>query len=722
MVNINCEEGDAWQNEKKGVCQMSQKIGKSTYICSGSLINNTAEDLKPYILSAYHCSEAEGVEASASDYAQWTFNFHYEQRKCSVALPAIKKTITGCTHVASSPIHGGSDGLLLLLNQNIPEEYNVYYNGWDRSNTPSLSGVGIHHPNGDYKKISTFTKPASTATWADKDGNIGKKEAHWLVRFEETTNGHAVTEGGSSGSPLFNQNKLIVGSLSGGNSSCENPAGNSQYGKLYYHWDKQGTTGSERMDIYLDPLKTGATTLSGRYHEGRKASPSELNIKYHNQKVELSWKAAETTPSKYLIYINNQTLGETENLTFTADAPSFGTQMYSVSALYDDGKESNTISEFINIIDYKAPTDLTGSYISGTEITLNWKAPIYEQNISWSDLEYYSNVGMKEGTPFYFGQYWSPEELSPIHKKKLTAVEFYPAENATYSIYILYGENVYTQKIEKNQLSINTLSRIKLDKPIVIDSTQDLIVSIYAESYNTENYPAFIDAGPAKNGKGNILSEDGMQWGTLASSNMDYNFCVSAVITSEEGELSTAQSAGYRNIELSSKKISQPIVAQNLKISSSEPTVSLQSGAPSAFIEITGYNVYRDGVKINTTPVLSTNYKDKGLNNGTYTYQVTALYGEEESAKSNSTGEVAVGTESINKESIGLSPIPFNEYIRLSGFKQVSQVEILTSDGKRIKRIDRPENIIYTDHLASGIYIFRLHTENGIKTIRAIKQ
>ena len=54
MVNINCEEGEAWQTEKNGVCQMTLPIGNYIYICSGALVNNTAEDLKPYILSALH--------------------------------------------------------------------------------------------------------------------------------------------------------------------------------------------------------------------------------------------------------------------------------------------------------------------------------------------------------------------------------------------------------------------------------------------------------------------------------------------------------------------------------------------------------------------------------------------------------------------------------------------------------------------------------------------
>ena len=47
-----------------------------------------------------------------------------------------------------------------------------------------------------------------------------------------TSNGHGVTEGGSSGSPIFNQSKRIVGQLSGGSSTCNSPNYSDLYGKM----------------------------------------------------------------------------------------------------------------------------------------------------------------------------------------------------------------------------------------------------------------------------------------------------------------------------------------------------------------------------------------------------------------------------------------------------------------------------------------------------------
>ena len=49
---------------------------------------------------------------------------------------------------------------------------------------------------------------------------------------------------------------------------------------------------------------------------------------------------------------------------------------------------------------------------------------------------------------------------------------------------------------------------------------------------------------------------------------------------------------------------------------------------------VTGYNIYRNGTKVNAQPVTETTYMDDASQCGEYTYQVTALYGETESKPS----------------------------------------------------------------------------------------
>ncbi|MDH6311886.1 PKD repeat protein [Parabacteroides sp. PFB2-10] len=268
MVDINCEEGDNWQVQKTGVAKSLTPIGTGMYLCTGTLINNTAQDLTPYYLTAFHCFTSGNNVASADDLKMAQYYFDYEYDTCgSIAVRDDVKTLIGSEMLVSIPINGASDGALLKLDEQ--PNWPVYFNGWDRTNTPMTSGVGIHHPGGDVKKISTVTTAATNASWNGSDGSVGAENAHWNVLFAATKNGHSVTEGGSSGSPLFNQNGLVVGTLSGGSSSCSNPYGRNLYGKLYYHWDQA----EEKMVGYLDPEGTGATTLKGTYVEnGRPAA------------------------------------------------------------------------------------------------------------------------------------------------------------------------------------------------------------------------------------------------------------------------------------------------------------------------------------------------------------------------------------------------------------------------------------------------------------------
>ncbi len=262
MVNVNCPEGANWQNQKKGVVATIIPIGTGMFNCSGTIVNNTTEDLTPFFLTASHCFYDGNIKCTK--WNQIIYSFNAEKAGCSnMALSLNLKTIVGAQLLVELPTNGSSDGALLKLNGSIPADYNVYYNGWDRRNAAASSGVGIHHPDGDYKKISTFTTNVTSATYPS-----GATNAHWSVNWTETESGFGVTEGGSSGSPLFNQDRLVTGTLSGGKSSCRNPYNSDLYGKLWYHWDNASIAGTKKMKDYLDPLNSGVETLKGTYTAG----------------------------------------------------------------------------------------------------------------------------------------------------------------------------------------------------------------------------------------------------------------------------------------------------------------------------------------------------------------------------------------------------------------------------------------------------------------------
>lgn len=720
MVNINCEEGEAWQTEKNGICQMTLPIGQSVYLCSGSLVNNTAEDLKPYILSAYHCIDLD-VPVGETNFSRYTFYFHYERVGCENSSNFVSyKTITGCKKMAGIPLSGGSDGLLLLLNQAIPEDYNVYYNGWDRSNTAATSGVGIHHPAGDYMKISTFSKTATTSTWHGTDKTEGAANAHWTVSFDATSNGHSVTEGGSSGSPLFNQDKLIVGTLSGGASSCEKPNDINVYGKLYYHWDQhKNPTNSSRMDIYLDPKHTGKTQLPGRYATPPKAAPTHLELSYKGGEVWLKWQAPDSTGDKveqYNIYRNNTLAGRTSSTSYTDSEPQTGNQTYSVSASYTDGKESAVTTASIYVYELKTPTDVTAS-IDGGNVIVKWKEPIHQQLIYWGNGT--SHLALGFGQPFYFGQRWEKEDLKTLHGNPIRSVFFVPRAGVSYTLNIIQGKRKYKQKL--TNLPFDKLVEIPLNEPFAIDASLELIIALYADTKLSDTYPAIMDEGPAVNGKGNLVSFDGEKWEYLyepsekEDENYDFNFLLAASVSSETMDIPTTQTASDAKMLLA-KSQTRPL------LSKTESGSSPRSSQASAFPVITGYNIYRNGAKIGNMPDKSTTeYVDKQAPMGSSLYQVSALYGDNESKKTDAGKEINVGNEKVNLSEVGITPTSFTDQVELSSHERVDLLEVVTTDGKTVIRRKNPEPVIHTGSLPSGIYFFRIHTEGKIRTVKGIK-
>ncbi len=271
-MNVNCPRGLPWQNQKRAVA----RIIDNGDACTGALVNNVLQDGKPYFLTANHCFN----NATST----WVFSFNWEAPGCnnpSTAIPETQ-TISGSTVKARA---AASDFLLLELNSKPPASYNVFYAGWNAGKTAALNTTIIHHPSGDIKKI-TFDDQAPL-TWGYGIGNPNDT-THWrTVNYEYGT----TTEGGSSGSPLFDHNQRIVGQLHGGPASCTN-IDSDYYGKFSLSWNL-GTTASARLKDWLDPLNTGSIALDGMDPACRKITvklPYRQDLDTVNADFPFLWK------------------------------------------------------------------------------------------------------------------------------------------------------------------------------------------------------------------------------------------------------------------------------------------------------------------------------------------------------------------------------------------------------------------------------------------------
>jgi len=273
-ANVNCSEGNPWKDQIRSVAKYMTVNGTDIGYCTGSLINNTNQDCKNYFLSDQHC----GIGATTAEFGQFVFYFNYEANSCT--SPANdngldQETVVGCSKIASSGTStslppDGSDFLLMELNA-IPASYNVYYAGWNRDDMPS-NGVIIQHPEGDLKKIAFWSTAAISFT----------TQSHLEALCIPSTNGEGLVEAKSSGSPIFDGNKRIIGNVTAGSTGCVSslPTGDALIigGRFKNHWDQNGTASTLQLKPWLDPNNSGVMNLNGK----QQCAPVSVNENYLN--------------------------------------------------------------------------------------------------------------------------------------------------------------------------------------------------------------------------------------------------------------------------------------------------------------------------------------------------------------------------------------------------------------------------------------------------------
>jgi hypothetical protein len=294
--------GDPWNGPRRAVGAYTRG---GTDTCTGSLVNNTANDRRMLFATATHC----GITTNAIAQSVVVY-WNYESPTCRTpgsaasgqALPKPTDPVNitnGFAFIAAtpSPFGGGaagprSDFTLIELDPADPTpQPNLHWAGWDRrlgstneppgsttATWPCAPGTGpfltqglcasIHHPGVDEKRITFVSTPLTV-------GNIsGGVNVHWRANWISTPALPAipgpppypvsVTEPGSSGSPLYNADRRLVGVLSGGPSACGNGSYWDFYGALHHAWNGvDGATSSQRMRDHLDPAGTNALFIDG---------------------------------------------------------------------------------------------------------------------------------------------------------------------------------------------------------------------------------------------------------------------------------------------------------------------------------------------------------------------------------------------------------------------------------------------------------------------------
>jgi hypothetical protein len=192
------------------------------HVCTGTLLNNVAQDETPYFLTANHCVNSQAVAQTVEAY------WFYQTTSCnSGVLRSWVHSPPGAHLLATQ---GSNDFCLLRLQNNAPG--GAYFSGWTSAAQPTGTGVfGLHHPDG-------YIPPTVNSYLRRSTGSITNTNFNCLG----LVNGYDVgwtagtSEPGSSGSGLWNWSHYLVGVLSCGPlpPTCNNPgAGYSKFANFY---------------------------------------------------------------------------------------------------------------------------------------------------------------------------------------------------------------------------------------------------------------------------------------------------------------------------------------------------------------------------------------------------------------------------------------------------------------------------------------------------------
>jgi hypothetical protein len=207
---LNCQvDASCYGDPEKNAVGRILFNDNGVYLCTGTLLNNAAQNRTPYFLTANHCLNTQAVAQTVEVY------WFYQTTSCnSGVLRSWVHSPPGANLLATQR---SDDFSLLRLLNNPPG--GAFFSGWTSAAQPYGTSVfGLHHPGGDVPPaINSYLRRATgiiSSTNVDclSSGLVNGYGTDWMS---------GATEAGASGSGLFISNgHYLVGLDSCGTGTC----------------------------------------------------------------------------------------------------------------------------------------------------------------------------------------------------------------------------------------------------------------------------------------------------------------------------------------------------------------------------------------------------------------------------------------------------------------------------------------------------------------------
>ncbi len=331
-LDVSCYS--PWGSISNGVGMYIFESAGASYSCSGSLVNDSNNDAKPYFLTADHCISTQAMAQTVEVF------WKYQTSTCNGTLPSLSSVPTslGATYLASAPIQSGDFSLMLL--SYLPNSSLTFY-GWNASSTALAMGapvVGMHHPEADYTRV-VFGERTADATI---QVGTGAAPASMFYQIQATA---GVIEPGSSGSPLFLPDELIVGTLTYG------PSGNACSISPFTAGYARFAVAYPSLSQYLSPVPTPAVTVT--------PSPASVGV---------SWTVGSAAPSAQSIQLSTTSTAAV-SLTAAASQSWIGLSAVSLSV---SASKSASLSVTVSTTSFSAAGTYSGTItLSGMGVSVS---------------------------------------------------------------------------------------------------------------------------------------------------------------------------------------------------------------------------------------------------------------------------------------------------------------------------------------------------------------
>ena len=358
--------------------------------------------------------------------------------------------------------------------------------------------------------------------------------------------------------------------------------------------DVAGSNHSTEAVLMANP-EIGDQTVSFKLNvTGEAACPRPQSVKAEagDACAIISWQKGNGSAKadSYNVYRNDRKVNASpvNGMTFTDQPLVYGEYTYKVTAVYG-GKESAK-SDSVKVLvkngaQYYPPVGVAASINGNKNVSLTWESPLFGADqpatMTWANGKHADDIGMTDGGIFYAGVKWDAYDIAAYRGKRISSVSVQLVNPVQYiALFILKdGEQIYKKQYKGDFKFDGSLTAIPVDEDIRILPGHEYMFGFEIKS-DAGVQPLGIDDSKAVFNKGDLLSTDGEKWFSAAISGIEGNFNI--------------------NVDLTPTDITEE-----------KPM---------------GYNVYRNGVKVNSSLITSQSYNDVLSATGTFAYTVTSVY------------------------------------------------------------------------------------------------